>query len=101
MAIGSNLSAAHQHLILERIHTKMGIKPPGRGGKGGNHPTADGTLASRQIILLTKDGVPATNTANDAPTGLGDLCYDYTNNDVYRCTAYTSGTVFTWTKIVD
>src|SRR3954468_1230205 len=101
MALRDNVSCHNQHLILERILTKMGIKPAGRGGKAGNHPTSDGTLASRQICLLLKVGIPATNTIADAPTGLGDLCYDSTNNDVYRCTAFTSTSVFTWTKIVD
>ena len=36
-------------------------------------------------------GVPAGATGN----ALGDLCYDYANDDVYVCT--TAGT--TWTKI--
>src|SRR5258706_14564600 len=99
MARYDNVSFHNQHLVLERILTKMGIKPAGRGGKAGDKPTSDGTQASRQICLMTKNGVPATNVTADSPTGLGDLCYDATNNDVYRCTAFTSGTIFTWTKI--
>lgn len=38
-------------------------------------------------------GVPTAASGNL----LGDLCYDYTNKDVYICTAAAT----TWTKITD
>lgn len=101
MALRDSVNFHNQHLVLERIMTKMGIKPAGRGGKAGNKPTTDGTLASRQICLCQSAGAPTSSNTSYAPTGLGDLCYDSTNNDVYRCTAFTDTSTFTWTKIVD
>jgi hypothetical protein len=98
-AIGSNMSAAGSQRILARIARKMGLRPGLlRGFSHGGATSAD---SARRPAFLEKAGAPATNTAADAPSGLGDLCFDSTNNDVYRCTAYTNGTTFTWTKIVD
>lgn len=51
--------------------------------------------------FLAKQGVPATNTAADAPDRAGQICIDLTNKDVYLCTAFTNSTTFTWTKISD
>lgn len=51
--------------------------------------------------FVAKAGVPATNTAADAPDRKFQICIDTTNNDVYICTAYTNSTTFTWLKISD
>jgi hypothetical protein len=50
---------------------------------------------------LAKQGVPASNTAADAPDRKGQICIDLTNKDVYICTAFTNSTTFTWLKISD
>jgi hypothetical protein len=106
-APGANFDTRNPSQALRFILRKMGINPEGkaihvRQQNAHTHVTVDtATTASRQIAIGVKAGVPATNTAADAPTGLGDLCWDSSNLDVYRCTAYTNGTTFTWTKIVD
>jgi hypothetical protein len=47
-----------------------------------------------------KAGVPANNTALDNPNALGDICIDYTNSDIYVCTAWTSdASATTWVKV--
>lgn len=106
-APGTNFDIRNPSQALRLILRKMGIQSEGkalhvRQQTAHTHITTgtDGT-ASRQIAIGVKAGVPATNTVADAPTGLGDLCYDSTNNDVYRVTVYTNTTTFTWTKIVD
>lgn len=45
-----------------------------------------------------KDGAPTTNT--DLANANGDLCLDYTNNDVYVASAVTASTT-TWTRIIN
>jgi hypothetical protein len=51
--------------------------------------------------FLFKNGVPATNTAADAPDRKNQICIDLANDDVYLCTAYTNATTHTWLKISD
>lgn len=51
--------------------------------------------------IMAKSGVPASNTAADAPDRAGQFCIDLTNKDVYHCTAFTNSTAFTWLKISD
>lgn len=51
--------------------------------------------------FLYKAGIPASNTAADAPDRKNQICIDVTNKDVYLCTAYTNNTTFTWLKISD
>lgn len=63
--------------------------------------TDDGTTFPRQVALLAKHGAPADNEAADAPTGVGDLCWDSDNDDIYRCASYTDATTHDWVKIVD
>lgn len=99
-ASGANLQYGTYSRILSLILDKIGIKSPnGLTSPSGNRD--DGTTFPRQVGLCVKAGAPASNTAADAPTGVGDLCHDSSNNDLYRCTAYTDGTTFTWSKIVD
>jgi hypothetical protein len=54
---------------------------------------------SGQGKLCVKNGVPASNTAADAPIAKGDICYDAENGEVYICTAFTDNENFTWTKV--
>lgn len=51
--------------------------------------------------FVAKQGVPASNTAADAPDRKGQICIDLTNKDVYLSTAFTNTTTHTWTKISD
>jgi hypothetical protein len=51
--------------------------------------------------FLAKQGIPASNTAADAPDRKNQICIDLTNNDVYLCTAFTNATTHTWLKISD
>lgn len=105
-AVGSNIQTKATDRVIQHILEKLGLKKSGTRvtipAVGRRSGAADaGTTFPRNIAFLAMDGAPQDSTATDAPTGVGDLCYDFTNNDVYRCTAYTSGTVFTWVKIVD
>lgn len=49
--------------------------------------------------LAVKAGAPASNTANDQPNQVSDLCLDTTNNAVYISTLNTNSTTHTWVKI--
>jgi hypothetical protein len=50
--------------------------------------------------ICYKAGAPASNTANDNPANLYDLCIDITNNHLYICTVYDpTGAASTWTQI--
>lgn len=60
-------------------------------------PTTFGGLSAGK--LCRKDGVPATDTPDDAPNAKGDLCFDNTNNRVYICTDYEDTNNFTWVRI--
>src|SRR3954469_8335687 len=102
-ASGANISAKCQSMLAADLLEFLGLKPNGLGR--GAAPTASGTSTTRQIALLqkTSDTAPANSTAADAPTGLGDIVLHYTAagvlTHIYRCSAYTSGTVFTYTQI--
>jgi hypothetical protein len=104
-AIGANMSARNPSRIVTDILQKMGLKTGAFSPTGARGNTLATNVAAtafpRQIAVLSKAGVPATDTAADAPTGVGDLCHDTTNNDVWRCSAYVDTTHFTWGKIVD
>lgn len=95
---GSNLTATGHEKILFGIKKVLGL-PPNRSRMGVTGSGGHTTTTPRTVAILAKAGAPATNTANDAPTGKGDLCWDTTNNAIYRCSAYTNGTTFTWTQI--
>jgi hypothetical protein len=101
---GANLNYNVPQRALTKIMRVLGIYGVVTNVKRGAGAIAPGDVATtfpRQIAICEKPGVPATNTAADEPTGIGDLCYDSSNNKVYRCTVYTSGTVFTWAKIAE
>ena len=55
--------------------------------------------------VCIKAGPPASNTVDDNPRKLYDICWDTTNNEVYMCTTYfhvaTTSTGTVWTKITD
>ena len=63
-------------------------------GKG-----ATDAVSTVRPAICYKAGVPTSNAAADAPDGLGQLCVDTTNDDVYICQLYTDTTTHTWTKI--
>lgn len=83
---GSNMNFVVRPQIQHKILKLLGFKP-------------SGGLISSSTKLCTKAGVPASNTEADAPEEKGDFCLDTTNDDVYICSAYTSSTNFTWTKV--
>lgn len=87
MAYGSNIElGTHSHIWAE-ILKKIGVSTvAGLGSEG---------------FLLMKDGAPVDNTAADDPAKVGVFIWDYTNSDVYVCTAYTDSTTFTVTKVWD
>ena len=116
---GANIKYGKQSFLWEMLLRKMGFKP--RSVKvslptGRYDCTADdGTNFPRQIALCRKYNTttaPTTNTAADAPSGKGDICLhvkaayaglahmDPSGIDVYRCTAYTNSTTFTWAQIL-
>ena len=68
--------------------------PQGFSARG----TLDATSGER-VSICQKAGAPASNGSGDQPCGIGDICIDSTNNDIYLCTAYASSTSFTWTKL--
>lgn len=55
----------------------------------------------RKKRICWKAGVPSSNTANDNPANIGDMCLDVTNSHVYLCTVYNpaSTTGATWVQI--
>ena len=87
MALGSNLNFNNRKRKMAKILMLLGNK---RYSSFKN---------LRTEWVCSKAGAPATNTANDNPGRKGVLCLDVTNNAVYICSAFTSGTVFTWTQI--
>lgn len=118
---GSNMSGHNTSFLWEAFFRKLGMKPktitcgktPSRRYAGADD---DGTTFPRQIMIMAKYSAttaPTTNTAADAPTGIGDICIYFAANtpvsnhvavasiDIYRCSAYTNSTTFTWSKIVD
>lgn len=118
--VGSNLSFHNTSFLWEMFFRKLGLKPRTltvkQPSRKFNQADDNGTNVSRVITICAKYSAgtaPATNTAADAPTGLGDICvYVAANNsglahiavasiDIYRCSAFTDVNTFTWTKIVD
>lgn len=79
-----------------------------------NNAADVGTTTPRQIAFCAKYHLtvaPASNTAADAPNGKGDICVYFAANSgsgrvaeasisIYRCSAFTSSSTFTWTQIV-
>ena len=71
------------------------------GGVGTDRNRLGRPRQGRFPTFLWKNGVPASNTAADAPDRRGQVCIDLLNDDVYLCTAFTNTTTHTWTKISD
>lgn len=104
-AIGANLKLGNPKFTMALLRKKLTMRFGGLTRIQSNATrsgAADlGTTAPRLANLFVKNGIPATNTAADAPSGVNDLCFDNSNGDLYQCTAYTNTTTFTWTKIMD
>lgn len=83
--MGSNLTAQQPYRLIEVFFKLMGDRQHGLG---------------TQKKWMVKAGVPASNTAADAPDALNEWCYDSTNLHFYLCTAYVSSSSFTWTLII-
>jgi hypothetical protein len=83
--MGGNLTASQPYRLKELFFKKMGERQHGLG-----------TVKK----WMVKAGVPATNTAADAPDAVNEWCYDSTNDHFYLCTAFVSASSFTWTLII-
>lgn len=96
---GANLVQRGREKIHFGINRALGLLPNAKIGaqRQGDDPTA----TPRNVQLHSKNGTPASSTAADAPSGKGDLCLNtsVTPHTLYRCSAYTDGTTFTWTQI--
>ena len=77
-------------LILKKMAAKR---------TGGMRAAARGGPATPSLCFC--DGAPTSENMSYAAVMKGDICWDYTNNDVYLCTAWASTSSFTWTLIVD
>lgn len=86
MPAGANIKYTSSKQLAQRVASKLGY-PAG---------TFDVAKAGK---LCTKAGAPASNTANDEPNAVGDICWDSTNNRVHIVTAYTNSTTHTWVQI--
>ncbi len=104
MAIGTNLKPIKGPTAQKTVFKAL------LGGLGGNKRSPGSTMPGgyhRLTNIFTKVSgtAPTTNASEDDPTGVGDLCLHYNAavvfQDLYRCTAYTSTSVFVWTKIVE
>lgn len=95
--MGSNLSLKGKKQLFVTVLEKLGFKAQTRGVSMG------GTDANPMFSSKVSATAPTTNTEADAPSKRGDFCVHYNAAGVYQgvylCTAYTSATVFTWTKI--
>jgi len=116
---GANLQYGNTSFLWQTFLRKLGLKPRARQtfqSTALKNLAADpGTTFPRPIGICAKFSTttaPTSNTAADAPTGIGDICVYFaadnsgvahinpTNITIYRCTAYTNTTTFTWTSIV-
>ncbi len=119
-APGANLSYHNASQLWEMFFRKIGYKPRSRPA---SQPTKNRNMAAdtgltatfpRPIGICAKYSAtaPQSNTAADAPTGVGDICISVASNNVglahitaaditvYRSTAYVSTTSHTWAQIV-
>jgi hypothetical protein len=109
--VGTYLKSGSQKQLWNKILLKLGLHPyPGNPIKGGDaEKQGIGAISelqtgARKICAFYIENVnlaAKTTDADYAPSGLGDLCWDSTNNDVYRCTTWASTTSYAWTKIAD
>ena len=96
---GVNLKSKGRLRLRQLFYEYMIRNTPAGGPPARNRGT--GFRRAKYPTFYLKSGVPASNTAADAPDRAGQICLDYTNKDVYLCTAFTNSTTFTWTKISD
>ena len=120
-APGANLNYDNQSRIFGLFMRKLGLKardiPMVQQTRNRNMTAATGVTAEVPLVggfclKFSTTTAPASNTAADAPSGIGDICvYCKSNGDVglkiaptnlaiYRCSAYTNNTTFTWTLLV-
>lgn len=117
--IGANISYHNSSLLWADFFRKLGFKPftlPKKSKTGLRNQAADaGTTFPRLPGICAKYSAttaPTTNTVADAPSGVGDICIYYAANNIggvpipvasisiYRCSAFTSNSVFTWTLVL-
>lgn len=90
MAVGTNIKFGGMQKALWAAFNKLLFR----------NPRAKGASIKRRICY--KAGAPASNTQADSPgsaSGVGVLCIDLTNSDIYVCTVYNSDTSHTWVKV--
>lgn len=102
MAIGTNLKhikgPTAQKTVLKALLGGIGQvkRDPGSTMPGGYHRL-------KNIFTKVSGTAPTTNGSEDDPTGVGDLCLYYDASLVfqglYRCSVYTSDSVFSWVEI--
>lgn len=115
---GTNLQYGNASFISEMMVRKLGLHQKSiifaQSTKTRNGAADPGTTFPRMIALCVKYSTttaPTSNASGDQPTGVGDLCvYVAAENvggykvpvasiSIYRCTAYTNTTTFTWAQI--
>lgn len=80
---------------LKYVFSRYGYFNFGRSKPAGT----DGTDVNRVGHVGWKVGVPASNTAADAPTGLNDVIYNTSTGIAYQCSAFTDTSTFTYIKL--
>lgn len=86
MAVGTNIKYTATDQIIRKVHKKMNLQ--------------QARATHMDFRISYKKGIPSNNTVADNPRKLGDLCYDITNNQVYRCSVYSAdASATTWVKI--
>lgn len=104
-AFGSNLLQPDSTKLWQTVFKFMGLNAEGIAiSAQPNSGELNATSLPRFVNILSKvsASAPTTDTANDNPTGIGDVCVHFSTagvvQGVYVCTAYTNTTTFTWTK---
>lgn len=122
VTIGANLAYGNASFLWADFFRKCGIKARilTANNPVNRYDTGDdaGATFPRQIGICyqVNSTAPVTNNAGDNPSGKGDLCIVYAINNfvgaskatkipvasitIYRCTAYTNSTTFTWAQIL-
>ena len=91
MPVGTNIKTASRKKLWTKFMTILENKQ----FRKGNRSMGD------KVVIAYKAGVPASNTAADDPGNKYATIIDTDNDDIYLCTAYTSSSSFTMTKITD
>lgn len=105
-AFGSNLLQPDSTRLWQYAFKFVGLNAEGTiFSMQPNDKEKSATALPRFINILSKTSAtaPTTDTTNDNPTGIGDICVHFNTSGVvqgvYACTSYTNTTTFTWTKI--